>query len=901
MDSNRLRVFVSGTQEDLQPERDAAAEALSSLGLRVVRAESWGASWSSPRDTLREMVGVADLYVGVYGNRYGYVVSPDDISATEFEFREARRLGKPIIVYVKQPEHPGARDGRQSAFLGGVLDFNQGLFRRPEFTTPDQLADWVREDVASLVARLARSDSPRQGPFSVPANIVNFVGRERELDRIHAHLSSRSSPAPVAVYGMGGAGKTALAIRYAHLYRDKLSAGALWVDLARSTLGTALFEIAQSYGEADRFEAIQDEARQLAFVRSLLSFHRPLMILDDPGDESVLELTLATAPGCPVIVTTRQRALPSLVDAFEVELAGLEVESALAVLEAALGSALVAREREAADEICDLVGALPLGLRVVGKRAAFSQLSLGQLAARLREKQPDTLSYGGNSSKQTDLQASFDISFDLLSPGHAAVFSSLGVFDGIDFDSDAAAYVADLPKDEATNCLGVLHEASLLEGGRDSRWRLHPLLRAYAAQRSPLGAAERMVTFFRAFAEEAAPRLEGPDDVSWARKMNTEYENILGALRHSIDKGLTEDACAIAGAMFWFWSRCGRLKEGAEWLDQVLGMPDARAHESVSSALFAAGALAWCHGRHSDASILLRESAARDRSGQRRQGLAYSLTFLSLVESSLGNGPAAKELEREALSLWRAEGNVGGFVYSLSYLGWAADCRGEWRAAQRMFDEALEIAWETGHRRSIAWSLIGQGRGEQRLRRPQAARLLFEQAVDVSKQIGDDWSLAWALAGVGRAQVGSGADEGSVALEKALAICADLGDPWGSSFALCGLGRSLQSTDSHTEAAQRFLDAVDCSSTAGDILITLEGLAGLARSVNLLGHPVLASHLCDVSSVLSVKAAVSLPPDLEVEIAELNLAIGTSRETHAAQERTPDLAGTLQMVRQAVA
>jgi tetratricopeptide (TPR) repeat protein len=901
MESDRLRAFVSGTQEDLQSERDAVADALGALGVRVVRAESWGASWSSPRETLREMVGVADVYVGVYGSRYGYVVRPDDISATEFEFREAKRLGKPIIVYVKQLHHGDERDGRQAAFLDEVLDFNQGLFRRPEFADPDQLASWVREDVADLVAHLVRSNSPRRGPFNVPSDIVNFVGRERELDRIHAHLSDHFSPAPVAVYGMSGVGKTALAIRYAHQYRDEQPGGVFWIDLGRSTIGTVLFEVAQSYGEAYRFEAIQDDARQLVFVRSLLSAHRPLMILDDPHDESVLDLILQTAPGCPIIVTTRQRALPSLVDALEVELGGLEGESALTVLDAALGSGRVSKEREAADEICDLVGGLPLGLRVVGKRAALSRLLLSQIAVRMRDRKLDPLRYGTYSTKETNLQVGFDISFDLLPPDHVSVFGSLGVFDGIDFDSQAAAYVADLSAGATTDYLEALHEASLLESGRDSRWRLHPLLRTYAAQRSPSGAAERMIAFFRALAEEAAPRLEGPDDVSWARKMHTEYENILGALRRSIDEGLTADACAIAGVMFWFWSRTGRLKEGAEWLDQVLAMPNVRAHESASAALFAAGALAWCHGRHTEASTLLRESAARDRSKRRRHGLAYSLTFLSLVESSLGNGRKARELEREALSLWRAEGDLGGFVYSLSYLGWAADCRGEWETARKMFDEALAIACKTGHRRSVAWSLIGQGRGEQRLQRLRSARSLFEQAIDVSRQIGDDWSLAWALAGLGGTLVRSGVTkDGSAALEKARAICLDLGDRWGSSFALCGLGRLRQLSGSYAEAAQRFLDAVEHSSSTGDILLTVEGLVGLARSVSFLGHPTLASQVCSVSRVLCTEAAVSLPPDLKADIADFDLASTSPAEKSTALGTAPNLAETLQMVRQVV-
>jgi hypothetical protein len=147
---DRLKIFISSTMTDLQAERQAVEQAIANLRLEAVRAETLGSQPVPSRQACLEMARQCDIYLGIYGVRYGWVPPGDHVSVTEMEFQEARKQGKDILVYVKEvPE----REEAQVEFLRRVEDFDEGYFRRPYFTTCEQLAEWVKVDIAGLVSR----------------------------------------------------------------------------------------------------------------------------------------------------------------------------------------------------------------------------------------------------------------------------------------------------------------------------------------------------------------------------------------------------------------------------------------------------------------------------------------------------------------------------------------------------------------------------------------------------------------------------------------------------------------------------------------------------------------------------------------------------------------------------
>ena len=145
----RLKVFISGTQDDLQAERRAIADAVSALGHEPLMAETYGTQPMPSLSAIREMIDRADFYIGVYGARYGWQMD-NGVSVSEFEFTEFRRTHpRRILIYVKETEPLS----EQVRFLQRVEDFKEGYFRRPRFTDTRQLAEWVKDDLPKLITR----------------------------------------------------------------------------------------------------------------------------------------------------------------------------------------------------------------------------------------------------------------------------------------------------------------------------------------------------------------------------------------------------------------------------------------------------------------------------------------------------------------------------------------------------------------------------------------------------------------------------------------------------------------------------------------------------------------------------------------------------------------------------
>ncbi len=147
-----IRVFISGTIRDLQAEREAVEQALQRLNLETLRAETIGSQTISPYEASLTLAQQCDIYLGLYGGRYGTIVPGDGRSITEIEYQTARDQGKPILIYRKTGV---AVEPEQEEFLRFVGDLTGGHTWR-EFgpdDVPDNLMAWVQADVLAEVRR----------------------------------------------------------------------------------------------------------------------------------------------------------------------------------------------------------------------------------------------------------------------------------------------------------------------------------------------------------------------------------------------------------------------------------------------------------------------------------------------------------------------------------------------------------------------------------------------------------------------------------------------------------------------------------------------------------------------------------------------------------------------------
>ena len=181
----RLRVFVSSTLRELAPERRAVRAAIEQLNLAPVMFEL-GARPHPPRELYRAYLAQSDIFVGLYGERYGWVAPGEEISGLEDEYRLAPPE-MPKLVYVKEG---GEREPRLAELLDRIRDDDRASYAY--FTDPEQLAELVRGDLATLLAeRFTRAsstvDEPRDsmdGTVELPAALTSLIGRERELEAV---------------------------------------------------------------------------------------------------------------------------------------------------------------------------------------------------------------------------------------------------------------------------------------------------------------------------------------------------------------------------------------------------------------------------------------------------------------------------------------------------------------------------------------------------------------------------------------------------------------------------------------------------------------------------------------------------------------------------------------------
>ncbi|MFC5007446.1 ATP-binding protein [Dactylosporangium cerinum] len=326
-------------------------------------------------------------------------------------------------------------------------------------------------------------------PAQLPVGVAALAGRDGELRRLDALAASSAMPI-VAVTGMAGVGKTALAVHWAQSRRDRFPDGQLHVDLRGfCATGAPMSPLEALRGFLD---ALQVPAHSVtatlgemaASFRSVVARRRMLLVVDNAIDVEQVRPLLPGAPGCAVVVTSRN----DLADLFAatgadlLPLHALEEADAVELLTMRIGAARVRAEPDAAREIARRCAGLPFALCVVAARAATRPtFQLASIVAQLRAAGGglDGFDSGGEA---TGPRALFSSSYRALPPAAAHLFRLLALHPGPDVAGHAAASLAGVPVDRVRPLLSELAHASLLVEHLPGRYVLHELLRSYAAE-----------------------------------------------------------------------------------------------------------------------------------------------------------------------------------------------------------------------------------------------------------------------------------------------------------------------------------------------------------------------------------------------------------------------------------
>ncbi|MFH9354301.1 BTAD domain-containing putative transcriptional regulator [Kitasatospora sp. NPDC017646] len=377
-------------------------------------------------------------------------------------------------------------------------------------------------DVPAIPAPATHEDDPTTppAPAQLPADVSDFSGRSELVGDLSAVLMNATGQAVVvtSLAGIGGVGKTTLAVHVAHRVRAEFPDGQLYVDLRGAGTSPAdpvvvLGDFLHALGVAESPDSLEQRA---ALYRSLLASRRMLILLDNARDADQIRPLIPGVSGCAVLATSRSRlaGIPGA-QLFDVE--ELTAAEALSLFSAIVGEHRVTAEPEAAMKVVTACGFLPLAVRIAAARlASRPRWSVSDLARRLADQRRrlDELQLGNLAVETT-----IGLGYGQLSVDEARAFRLLAVIDSPDIPLAAAAALLGVDQDTAEDLAEALVEANMLECFTPGRYRYHDLLRLYAQRKNDRvgdtdeqeGAVLRLLDLLIPTVRNAAQVIE-PDD-----------------------------------------------------------------------------------------------------------------------------------------------------------------------------------------------------------------------------------------------------------------------------------------------------------------------------------------------------------------------------------------------------
>ncbi|ADD41337.1 BTAD domain-containing putative transcriptional regulator [Stackebrandtia nassauensis] len=760
VDTHRFEELAVRGRRELADGRAGQAAAVLSAALELWRGEALADVRDAPfarpvvvrLDELRAAAVEDHAEAMLRLGRHAEVLADLETATTEHPLRERLAALRMRALHAA---------GRQAEALA-VYESIRGELAERLGVDPDEV---LRQ--AHLAVLRGETDRPRPPePVSgrLPLRLTSFVGRDDELKRLAEQLSTSRL---VTVVGPGGCGKTRLAVEAVSRHRLH-ETGRVWFaplagvgsgeDVADSVLGNL-----DARG-ADPASALRPgrSADPLDRIVDLLAGDEALLVLDNcehlvAACAVFAHRLLDRLPRLTILATSREplgitgEALCPLgpletpddatgLDAADTAAVRLFTDRAAAVRP---GFAATASNLELIVEICRRLDGLPLAVELAAAR--LRALSLEQIAKRLDDRFR-LLTSGSRTAlpRQRTLQAVIEWSWDLLSDAEQTLARRLSLFAG---GAGLAGLEAVCGNDQAGDpvyVVGSLIEKSIVEaiGGDEPRYRMLESVRSFAAERldaagERAAVAERFRRYFLTLAEETGPRLHGREQLAAVAVFDTEYDNLVAALRSAIDASDADTAQRLLSAVIYHWTVFGKVARLYDFTDQVLGFGD-----ELPADARAAFSLLRLLNEDAETTVETIRAVEGDRMRQtldecvRTDALRrYPLLMLialpvasfrgydDLWESELARGARHPDTWVRAGAAW-----VETFI--------RAD-RGDWAAASRARDVALRGFSDVGDWLGQSMLLVSTAQAAAIEGRHAEALDLYERAIAV------DVELAW--------------------------------------------------------------------------------------------------------------------------------------------------------------
>jgi len=856
---------------------------------RALAAEPWGET-GPIRVRMALHTGTADLHAGEH--KAGEYMSGLTLSHT------ARLLS---VAHGGQILVSNATQELVRNDLPSLVELrNLGLHRLRDLTRAEHIYQVVAQ---RLPDRFPALRSLEVVPNNLPRQLTTFIGREREIAEAKRLLAETHL---LTITGPGGSGKTRLSLEIGARLLSEYPDGVWLVEFAHladparvpQVLATAL--------------SVREEADRPLLV-TLVDHLRPkrvLLLLDNcehlidacagladtllrgcpevkilPSSREALGLTGEVVFRVPPLSLPDSRLVPALERLAEYEAVRLFVDRAIAVKP---DFTLTDDTAAAVVQICRRLDGIPRAIELAAARVRT--LSVQQITAHLDER--FRLLTGGSRTalpRHQTLRGLIDWSYGLLSEAERELFRRVSVFVG-GWTLEASVAVCagvDVDRYDIVELLGRLVDKSLclIDGeGSDPRYRLLETIRQYGFEKLAETSEGQVVRarhrdFYLGFAEDAEPRLQGPEQVAWLQRLEADHDNLRAALRWSLDCDETEAALRLGSALSLFWDTHGYVREGREWLDELLAHARERptstvtARRALGKVLDAAsrtrarwsefpqatefltqGLAVWRElgdkrgiaealnnlavgatqsGDRVRARVLVAESLALFRELSDKRGTAHALNNLAEILRGDGDLPGARALFEESVPLFEAIEERRGLSHALDNLGGILTAQGDYGPAEALYSRSRRLAEELGDNHAVATALRSLGGVAHHRGDHERARSFYEDSVARFREMGDGFCLAKSLIGYALTSHEMGDHEQARVLgDQGLALLREAGAKGELAPRLGQLGAAALAHGDVARAARFFEQSLALYSETHDeqgIATSREGLARVAR------------------------------------------------------------------------
>ncbi|MEH1765888.1 MAG: tetratricopeptide repeat protein, partial [Nostoc sp.] len=494
---------------------------------------------------------------------------------------------------------------------------------------------------------------------------MEFVGREEELQKLDQLLQENKQVAIAAIAGMGGVGKTELALQYALSKRDTYQGGTCWLLTKTGDVGIQVVQFARTQLDLNPPEDF-DILAQLQYCWRRWREGDVLLVLDDVTDYEQVKPYFQSLPSrFKVLITTRQ----NLGRIAQLSLDTLQPEAALELLRSLLKETpqRIERELAVANQLCEWLGYLPLGLELVGRYLARKpDLSLAEMLRRLDNKRLDERSLSKSKSEadmtaQRGVLAAFELSWQELEDDDKQLGCLLSLFAAAPIPWNLVEQC--LPESDAEDLEEIrddkLLNLHLLQRKSQGIYQLHPLLREFFQYK--LTGLEQAEEFKRALCRvmlKVAKKIPDLPTQEFIRSVKDAIPHLAEVAKNLTDAVSDENLIWPFSGLNRFYSGQGLYALAEPWKKLCLSVIKKRLgeeHPSVAVCYDNLAKLYTNQGRYSEAESLYQKALELFQRllGEEHPSVAICYDNLAKLYTNQGRYLEAEPLHQKALELFQ--------------------------------------------------------------------------------------------------------------------------------------------------------------------------------------------------------------------------------------------------------